>query len=106
MEVLMDGKKGESYNIAANNEIANIAIVKKILSIMDKSTDLIEFVTDRPGHDYRYSINSSKIKKDLKWVTKTNFDDGLKQTIDWYLANLNHWKNTDNITKSKTPWKN
>lgn len=106
MKVLMNGKKGESYNIAANNEINNITIVKKILSIMGKSTDLIEFVGDRPGHDYRYSMGSAKIRRNLKWRTKTSFDDGLKQTIDWYLANPNHWKNTYDITNSKTPWKN
>jgi dTDP-glucose 4,6-dehydratase len=106
MKVLADGKKGESYNIAANNEIDNITIVKKILSIMGKSTNLIEFVGDRPGHDYRYSMSSAKIRRNLKWVTKIGFDDGLKQTIDWYLANPNHWKNIDDITNSKTPWKN
>lgn len=106
MKVLSDGKKGESYNISANNELDNITIVKKILSIMGKSTDLIEFVTDRPGHDYRYSMTSSKIKKNLNWSSKTDFDDGIKRTIDWYLANPNHWKNTNIITKSKTPWKN
>jgi len=106
MKVLTNGKKGESYNVAANNELNNITIVKKILSIMGKSADLIEFVGDRPGHDYRYSMSSSKIKKDLRWSTKTNFDIGLQQTISWYLANQDHWKNTYNITKSKTPWKN
>jgi len=106
MKVLTNGKKGQSYNVAANNELNNITIVKKILSIMGKSADLIEFVGDRPGHDYRYSMSSSKIKKDLKWSTKTNFDIGLQQTISWYLANTDHWKNTYDITKSKTPWKN
>jgi dTDP-glucose 4,6-dehydratase len=106
MKVLADGKKGESYNIAANNEIDNITIVKKILSIMGKSTNLIEFVSDRPGHDYRYSMSSTKITRNLKWVTKIDFDDGLKQTVDWYLTNPNHWKNIDDITNPKTPWKN
>jgi dTDP-glucose 4,6-dehydratase len=106
MKVLADGKKGESYNIAANNEIDNITIVKKILSIMGKSTNLIEFVSDRPGHDYRYSMSSTKIRRHLKWVTKIDFDDGLKQTVDWYLTNPNHWKNIDDITNPKTPWKN
>ncbi len=84
---LFKGKSGESYNISADNEIDNITIVKKILKIMDKSEDLIEFVEDRPGHDFRYSMSSKKISDELNWKITTNFDEGLQKTIEWYLDN-------------------
>ena len=82
---LLDGKSGQSYNISGNNEMDNITIVKRILDIMGKSEDLIEFVEDRPGHDYRYSMNSSKISKEMGWKSKTSFDEGIQKTVDWYL---------------------
>ena len=66
-EILMNGKSGQTYNISANNEINNLEIVNKILEIMGKSSDLIEFVEDRPGHDQRYSLDSSKIKNEFGW---------------------------------------
>ena len=91
--VLMNGKSGESYNISANNEVDNISIVKKILSLMNKSENLMEFVEDRPGHDFRYSMNSSKIRNELGWTPKIGFDEGLKNTIKWYLENEEWWKN-------------
>jgi len=106
INVLQNGKSGESYNISANNEIDNITIVAKILSLLDKSSDLIEFVEDRPGHDFRYSMDSSKIRKELDWVQKFDFDIGLKQTVDWYLSNENWWKNISEQTLNSTPWKN
>ena len=84
---LFNGKSGESYNISADNEIDNITIVKKILEIMNKSEDLIEFVEDRPGHDFRYAINSDKIFKQLKWKAKIDINEGLTSTILWYLQN-------------------
>jgi len=104
--ILMNGKSGQSYNISADNEIDNITIVKKILSIMNKSNDLIEFVEDRPGHDFRYSMNSSKIRKELDWKTNINFEEGLKKTIDWYLSNKEWWKNIVKDSLKQTPWKN
>lgn len=87
LKILFKGKKGESYNISANNEVDNITIVKKILKIMNKSEDLIEFIADRPGHDFRYSLNSSKIRRRLSWKPVHRFEDGLKQTIEWYQQN-------------------
>ena len=102
---LFNGKKGESYNISANNEIDNLTIVKKILNIMDKSEDLIEFVEDRPGHDFRYSMNSSKISKELQWKIKYNFDEGLEKTIKWYLDNLDDLDNLSSTISKQTPWK-
>ncbi len=104
--VLNDGKKGESYNISANNEIDNLTIVKKILEIMGKTEDLIEFVEDRPGHDFRYSMSSKKISKELNWKTKYTFDEGLDDTINWYLNNLEKLDNTSTIISDQTPWRN
>ena len=104
--VLLNGKSGESYNISANNEIDNITIVKKILKIMDKPDDLIEFVEDRPGHDFRYSMYSKKISEQLGWKTKTNFDDGLDKTIQWYLDNPEILNDVSQAVLSSTPWKN
>ncbi len=104
--VLNDGKKGESYNISANNEIDNLTIVKKILEIMGKKEDLIEFVEDRPGHDFRYSMSSKKISKELNWKTKYTFDKGLEDTINWYLNNLEKLDNASTIISDQTPWRN
>tara|TARA_B100001167_G_scaffold108185_1_gene66305 strand:+ start:577 stop:1563 length:987 start_codon:yes stop_codon:yes gene_type:complete len=104
-KILLDGKQGQSYNISANNELDNISIVNKILEILDKPSDLIEYVTDRPGHDLRYSLDSSKIQDSLNWKPQTSFDDGLKITIDWIL-NQSDRKNISNDILSSTPWKN
>lgn len=90
--VLHDGKFGEVYNIGGNNEKQNIEIVKLILSQLDKDESLIEFVTDRLGHDRRYAIDSNKIQNDLGWSPKYSFDVGIEQTIQWYLDNQN-WTN-------------
>jgi len=103
--ILTNGKSGKSYNISASNEIDNITIVKKILSLMNKSEDLIEFVEDRPGHDFRYSMDSQKIKKELNWQTKVNFEEGIKKTVDWYLSNREWWKNIVKNSLNQTPWK-
>ena len=104
--ILEHGKSGQSYNISSNNEIDNITIVKKILSIMDKSFDLIEFVEDRPGHDFRYSMNSNKLRNEMNWKPKIDFDIGLENTIDWYLSNKEWWKYIQNVAQNPTPWKN
>lgn len=106
IEVLIKGKSGESYNVSANNEVDNLTIVNKILSIMEKSTDLIEFVDDRPGHDFRYSMSSSKIRTELDWKEQTSFDSGLQQTVQWYVSNINHWNNLSEKILNHTPWKN
>tara|TARA_Y100000741_G_scaffold165385_1_gene125026 strand:+ start:21048 stop:22037 length:990 start_codon:yes stop_codon:yes gene_type:complete len=103
---LFNGKSGESYNISADNEIDNITIVKKILEIMDKSDDLIEFVEDRPGHDFRYSMSSKKISDQLNWKITTNFDKGLEKTIEWYLDNSEILNNISQTVLNPTPWKN
>ena len=72
---------------------------------MDKSSDLIQFVADRPGHDFRYSLDSSKIYKELHWKPAYNFEKGLEYTIKWYLKNKNWWKNISPKILSSTPWK-
>lgn len=85
--VFHKGISGERYNIGGHNEKRNIEIVKLILQKLEKSEDLIEYVEDRKGHDYRYGIDPSKIKKELGWYPKTKFKDGIIKTIDWYLEN-------------------
>ncbi len=104
-KVLKNGKSGQSYNISSNNEIDNITIVKKILSIMEKSDELIEFVEDRPGHDFRYSMNSDKLRNELGWKPKTEFDIGLENTVDWYISNSHWWKYLSENIFEHTPWK-
>ena len=102
---LFNGKSGESYNISAGNEMDNLTIVRKILDIMNKSEDLIEFVDDRPGHDFRYSMNSKKISSELGWKTKLNFNENLKTTIEWYLENPDILNNLSSTVLDQTPWK-
>jgi dTDP-glucose 4,6-dehydratase len=100
--VLKHGKIGETYNIGGSNEIQNIHIVQTICEILDKLkprnnnksySELIKFVTDRPGHDFRYAIDSSKIKDDLGWSATETFETGIKKTIKWYLDNEPWWRN-------------
>ena len=85
--VLHNAKAGERYCIGGHNEMHNIDIVKLILSHLGKSEDLIEFVADRKGHDYRYAIDPTKISNDLGWLPETKFRDGIVKTIEWYRAN-------------------
>jgi dTDP-glucose 4,6-dehydratase len=85
--VLHKGKIGEVYNIGGNNEKANIEIVKLIIKSLGKEESLIQYVADRPGHDRRYAIDNSKITKELGWAPKYTFDEGIKETIEWYLQN-------------------
>jgi len=105
-EILINGKAGQAYNISANNEISNVQIVNKILEIMGKSNDLIEFVEDRPGHDQRYSLDSSKIKNEFGWSTKINFEEGIRKTIEWYEKNFSYYESISNEILKSTPWKN
>ncbi|HVZ62336.1 MAG TPA: dTDP-glucose 4,6-dehydratase [Candidatus Nitrosotalea sp.] len=93
-KVLFKGKGGESYNISTSHEFDNLTIVRKILALMGKSTDMIEFVEDRLGHDFRYSMNSTKIRNELGWSEKIDFEHGLQKTVEWYLENKSWWNNT------------
>ncbi len=89
--VLHEGKSGEIYNIGGNNEKKNIDIVKLILKYLGKSESLIQFVKDRPGHDRRYAIDSTKIQRELGWKPEYNFETGIAETIKWYLENEDWW---------------
>lgn len=103
LKVLESGKIGETYNIAGlNGEMPNIDVVKTICEILDgiqprqnnqKHEDLTSYVTDRPGHDFRYALNIDKIKTELGWHPKVSFKDGIKKTIEWYLDNKSWWMN-------------
>jgi len=95
--------KSSIYNISSDNETTNLILVKKILEFFDKP-DLITFVEDRPGQDKRYSINSSLIKKELKFKPKIKFEDGLKSTIEWYEQNEKWWRNISIKKINPTPW--
>jgi len=101
-----NGKAGEIYNIAGGNQIENRQLVEKVLRVLGKPVSLIEHVEDRPGHDSRYRLDSSKIEAQLGWRPKRNFDEGLKETVKWYLENESWWAPiADEKTLSATPWK-
>ncbi|MBN1397049.1 MAG: dTDP-glucose 4,6-dehydratase [Bacteroidetes bacterium] len=92
VEVLHRGRVGEVYNIGGNNEKPNIEIVKLILQNLKKPESLISYVEDRPGHDKRYAIDSSKIQRELGWKPLYTFEQGIAETIKWYLDNQSWWK--------------
>ena len=103
--VLAKGEIGETYNIGGNNEIKNIDVVTIICSLLDEISprengssysDLITFVKDRPGHDFRYAIDAGKIRNDLDWSPNESFETGIRKTIHWYLDNQNWWKAIQN----------
>ena len=90
---MCEGKEGEVYNIGGNNEWHNIDIVKLILKETGKPESLIEFVGDRLGHDRRYAIDASKIKNELGWEPSVQFEDGIRETIKWYVSNKEWLRN-------------
>ena len=99
LSILKDGQPGRSYNIGCNNEISNIDLVRKICGVLDQikpreiSYDrLINLVADRPGHDFRYAINSNRITSELNWKPRFSFEEGLVKTIKWYINNKDWWK--------------
>nr|MDO8134487.1 dTDP-glucose 4,6-dehydratase [Candidatus Njordarchaeum guaymaensis] len=104
--VMEKGRAGEIYNISAGAEISNIETVKMILDALGKQRELITHVEDRPGHDLRYSLDSSKIKSELGWKPKYEFKEALEETVKWYVKNEWWWKPlaTDKIIHP-TPWK-
>jgi dTDP-glucose 4,6-dehydratase len=91
--VLHKGRNGEVYNVGGNNERTNIEIVKTILQQLNKPESLMKFVKDRPGHDRRYAIDATKLRTELGWLPKYNFETGIEQTIQWYLNNQEWWEN-------------
>ncbi|PJA11034.1 dTDP-glucose 4,6-dehydratase, partial [Candidatus Falkowbacteria bacterium CG_4_10_14_0_2_um_filter_36_22] len=90
--IIKKGRLGETYCLGGGNELANIDITKKILKLMDKGEEMIEYVKDRKGHDWRYAIDYTKARKELGWEPKVDFTAGLKKTIDWYKNNTNWWR--------------
>jgi dTDP-glucose 4,6-dehydratase len=104
--VLEKGNPGEIYNVSAGNEVPNIDIVKKIIAQLNKPESLITFVEDRPGHDTRYSLDSTKTQKTLGWKPTCDFEESLKSTVQWYIDNERWWTPfaTDAVLHP-TPWK-
>ncbi len=88
LKIIDAGKAGEIYNIGSSQERKNIDTVKSILHILGKSEDLIEFVKDRPGHDFRYSLNADKIKSEISWEATVKFEEGMDKTVKWYVDNM------------------
>ena len=90
--VLHRGRAGEVYNIGGSNEKPNLELVKLLLTLLGKKETLITFVKDRPGHDRRYAIDSSKIQKELGWKPAFTFEKGMKETVEWYIQNRKWWE--------------
>ena len=92
--ILQKGKLGETYFVGPDDDsVNNLDVLKKILKLMNLGEDRIELVKDRPGHDVKYALDNSKIKKELGWKPSLRFEEGLEKTVDWYLSNeewLNH----------------
>ena len=90
--IIHNGRVGEVYNVGGHNEKTNLEVVKTILKALGKPESLIEFVTDRPGHDLRYAIDPTKLETELGWKPKYTFETGIRQTIQWYLDNKEWWE--------------
>ena len=90
--IIHKGRPGEIYNVGSRDERTNKEVVESILAELDKPKSLIKYVEDRPGHDYRYGIDSSKLIQELGWNQKIYFDEGLRNTINWYQGNKKWWK--------------
>ncbi len=91
--IIHNGRVGEVYNVGGHNEKTNLEVVRTILKALGKPESLIEFVTDRPGHDLRYAIDPTKLETELGWKPKYTFETGIRQTIQWYLDNREWWEN-------------
>ena len=85
--IVRNGQVGQVYNLGGHSERTNLEMVRTILKQLNKPEDLIEFVKDRPGHDLRYAIDSTKVENELGWTRSYDFEDGIKETIDWYMSN-------------------
>ena len=104
-DLIFNGIPGNKYNITAWNEITNKTIVEKILELLDKSNELIEFVGDRPGHDRRYSIDASKLQEEIGWKPRYEFEQALKETVTWYENNDSWWEPlVDENSLHPQPW--
>lgn len=103
--IVKHGRNGEVYNLGGHSERTNLEVVKTILKELGKSEDLITFVTDRPGHDLRYAIDSTKSEKELGWNRTYTFEEGIKETVDWYVNNQ-EWINNIKSGDYKNSYKN
>lgn len=90
--VMNRGKNGEIYNLGGENEKRNIDIVRMILKLLNKDESCIQFVKDRPGHDYRYALDNTKIRREINWKPKVCIEEGLAKTVEWYKNNISWWK--------------
>jgi dTDP-glucose 4,6-dehydratase len=105
-QILKRGRQGEIYNISAGNEFSNNQIAKKIIHILNKPNNLITYVEDRPGHDARYSLDSTKLTEELGWKPKFTFEEALESTVNWYVNNKWWWASlATEETLHPTPWK-
>jgi dTDP-glucose 4,6-dehydratase len=89
--VLLEGRAGEAYNAGGPDELDNVSVVRRILELTGRDESLIEYVTDRPGHDRRYSLSSDKLRSELGWEPLVRFEEGLERTVDWYRENEWWW---------------
>ncbi len=89
LQIMEKGKLGEVYNIGSGFEMQNLDVVRLVLNILNKSDELIEFVADRPGHDFRYALNTNKITSEIGWKAETNVINGFSKTIEWYINHIN-----------------
>ncbi len=104
--ILREGSQGEIYNISAGNEIENVKIAETILNLLDKPMEMIRFVEDRPAHDVRYSLDSTKIRTQLLWTPENKLNEALEKTVEWYTSNEQWWKPLINEkVLHPTPWK-
>ena len=87
LQIIDKGKEREVYNVGSSEEKKNIDVIKKLLDILNKSEDYIEFIPDRPGHDLRYAVDTTKIQKEIGWKPKVSFEEGLRKTVEWYIDN-------------------
>ncbi len=91
-KIFFEGKEGEVYNIGGNGERTNLEVVRRILAYLKKPESLITFVKDRPGHDFRYAMDFSKLRDSLGWEPEVSFEEGIEKTVDWYLTHRDWWE--------------
>ena len=105
LKILKKGKIGKIYNLGSGCEMENIVVASMLLKILNKESGMVEFVKDRPGHDIRYSLDSSKVRREINWSPKFNFIDGLKLTVEWYLGHkdwlLSKWSKVSSLYKQR-----